>query len=272
MTDWHLTDEVAATLATEPTRIDHVTAASAEQHLVACPSCQEAVARHGGVGVLDELWAEIVDEIDQPAGWYARWVGQTTWTRLVAATPALRVGALVAGVVVVALVVLVSRLADTPDVFLVLAPIVPTVGVAISFSPGAEPAGECGLATPIHGIGLLVRRAAAVEVAALVVLGSSAVLIDGPAVVAVGWLLPSLALSFGTLAGASRWPAPSVAGALSVGWIASVLVAAWLGGAPSLTESVAFDAVGQAILGGLAAVGLVVTAMRRQVLYQEVLS
>jgi hypothetical protein len=111
-----------------------------------------------------------------------------------------------------------------------------------------------------------------VEVAALVVLGSSAVLIDGPAVVAVGWLLPSLALSFGTLVGASRWPAPSVAGALSAGWIASVLVATWLGRAPSLTQSVVFDAAGQAVLGALALVGLGVTAMRRQVLYQEVLS
>lgn len=271
MTDWHLTDDVAAALAADPTRINHATAASAEQHLVACPRCQEAVARHSRARSMDEMWAEIVDEIDQPVGRQARWVSETTWTRLVAATPALRLGALVAGVAVIALVVIVSRLADTPDVFLVLAPIVPTVGVAIIFAPGAEPAGECGLATPMHGIGLLVRRVAVVEISALVVLGSSAVLIDGPMVVAVGWLLPSLALSVGTIAGASRWPATSVAGALSVGWVAAVLTATWLGRASSVSESVAFGAVGQGVIGALVVFGVAVTAIRRQVLYMEVL-
>lgn len=277
MSEWHIPDELIRRFVADPGAVGDVTAASLEQHLTACRTCQAEVAQLASRSELDLVWAEVVDRADRTGLGFSERLLQrlgieSASSRLLAATAALRAGAILAVAVIVTAVVLVSRAADTGDVFLVLAPIVPTGLVALSFAPGADPAGECGLATPMFGFGLLVRRVVAVEVVALLVLivGSLFVPIDG--LRALGWLLPSLALSLGTLAGAARWSAPDVSAGVMTAWITAVLLASSAEAGSAIGESVMFDPSGQVVLAVLAVGATVSIALNRQTLLQEVKS
>ena len=70
----------------------------------------------------------------------------------------------------IAAAVAASRSVDDSRPFLALAPLVPLAGVAVSFGPAPDPAGEAGLATPMHGAGLVLRRPIAVLATSLIVL------------------------------------------------------------------------------------------------------
>jgi hypothetical protein len=275
VTDWHIPDDLMVAFSTNPHRIHDVTAASIEQHLTACRSCQARLAELAERPDLDAIWAEVEDGVDRSrTGLTERLLGwlrvESGPARLVAATPALRIGALGAVAVMVAAVVLVSRVADVGEAFLVLAPVVPTALVALSFAPGVDPAGECGLATPVFGFGLVIRRAVAVEVLALLVLAVGSLFVPLDGLRALGWLVPALALSSGTLAASTRWPAPRAAAVLTVGW-ASVLVLAYVAeGSRDLVDTTVFDAFGQTLLAVLAGGACCVMAMNRHVLFQEV--
>ncbi len=275
MSEWHIAEDLIVIFAAEPGEIDDATAASIEQHLTGCRSCQERLAGLASRTDLDAIWAEVEDRVDLVGAGFTerllrRFAPDSGAARLMAATPALRVGALMAVGMIVTAVVLASRATGASDVFLVLAPVVPTALVALSFAPGADPAGECGLATPVFGFGLVMRRTLAIELVAVLVLlvGSVFVPIDG--LRSLGWLLPGLALSFGTLAGSVRWPVPETAASLTAGWIAVLAFAHIAEGSGGITESAVFDPAGQLVLGLVAAGACVVLAMNRQVLFQEV--
>jgi hypothetical protein len=275
VSDWHIPDDLMAAFSSNPGAIHHATAASIEQHLTACRSCQVGLAGMSPRPELDAIWAEVQDRVDRAGVGFTerllRWLRvESGPARLIAATPALRVGAVAAVGLIVAVVVLVSRVANVGEAFLVLAPVVPTALVALSFAPGVDPAGECGLATPVFGFGLVMRRAVAVEIVALLVLALGSIFIPIDGLKALGWLLPALALSLGTLAGSVRWPAPQVAAGLTMGWAALLVLAYVAEGGRDLVESAVFDPSGQAVLGLMAAGASVVLVMNRQVLLQEV--
>lgn len=275
MSEWHVPDDLLVRFSASPGEMDDVTAASIEQHIAVCGSCQSNLAEVGPDLVMDAIWVEVADRVDRAGVGFTervlRRLGvESGPARLIAATPALRIGALGAVALIVAAVVLVSRATDGAGAYLGLAPVVPTALVALSFAPGVDPAGECGLATPVFGFGLVMRRAAAVEVLALLVLaiGSLFVPIDGPR--SLGWLLPALALSLATLASSVRWSAPRVATGLTMGWFAVLVMANLAAEGRDLAESVVFDPSGQLVFGLLAAGACVVLAMNRQVVLQEV--
>jgi len=275
VSEWHVPDDMLLRFSASPGEVDDVTAASIEQHLTACRSCQSSLAAASPGSELDAIWVEVEDRVDRAGVGFTerllRRLGvESGPVRLIAATPALRIGALGAIGLIVAAVVLVSRATDVGEAFLVLAPVVATALVAFSFAPGVDPAGECGLATPVFGFGLVMRRAAAVEFLALLVLavGSLFIPIDGPR--ALGWLLPALALSLGTLAGSVRWSAPQAAAGLTMGWAALLVLAYVAEEGRDLAESVVFDPSGQLVFGLMAAGAGVVMVLNRQILLQEV--
>lgn len=275
MSDWHIPGDLIASFSVEPGEIDEVTAASIEQHLISCDECRTGVAAMTPRSDMSAIWREVEDSVDRSGAGITermlRWFGLDTGpARLMAATPALRSGALAAIALIVAAVVIVSRSVDRGDVFLALAPVVPTALVALSFAPGADPAGECGMAAPLYGFGLLMRRVAAVELVALALLAVSSwfVPIDGPR--ALGWLLPSLAMSLATVAGGVRWSAPATASALIVAWFGTLALAEVVGRQGGVTESFVFDGVGQAVLALVVVGSCVVVAANRQTLFQEV--
>ena len=152
--------------------------------------------------------------------------------------------------------VVLSRTAGTQGAFLVLAPLAPLVAVAASFAPTANPAGEAAVATPLHGAGLVVRRAIAILTTCFGVLGVAALALPDLGTVAAAWVLPSLALSLGALA-LGTWVRVEVAVAvLATGWLLSVYAVWWIDGwgAP-VVDSPTFTATGQ-----LAALVVVVAA------------
>lgn len=274
MSDWHVPDELLEAFATAPGSIDAVTAASIEQHMVGCGSCQSVVGARSSSSELDAIWAEVADRVDRAgASWSERLLSrlglESGPARLISATPALRMGAVAAVGLIVLAVVLVSRAADVGAAFLVVAPVVPTALVAMSFAPGADPAGECGLATPVFGFGLVMRRALLVELVAVAALGVGSLFIPIDGMRAVAWVLPALALSLGTLAGAVRWPATESATVVLACWAGAVVVGAIAEPGNEIVESVVFDPAGQLTVALLAAAAGVVVLMHRQALVQE---
>jgi hypothetical protein len=274
-TEWHVPDDWLVRFVDEPRMIDGVSAASIEQHLAACRHCQHRVAQRTPTAQLSAVWNEVADRIDRRPdgrlGRLAERLGLTSGSgRLLAATPALRIGALVSLVAIVAIVVWASRRADAAGVFLLFAPIVPVVLVAVSFAPGADPAGEAGLATPMFGFALIVRRAVALELLALLVLsvGSLFVPLGGWQVIA--WLLPALALSLATMAGSVRWRPSTMATALVVAWGTVAFASTQRVPSRRLVDSPLFEAGGQTAMAVLAGGAMLVIWMHRDVLFQEV--
>jgi hypothetical protein len=110
---------------------------------------------------------------------------------------------------------------------LLLAPVLPVLGVAASWSRGLDPAYELTVSAPRAGLYLVLRRTTSVLAVAV-----PALLVGGWAtgVTAAQWLLPCLAFTSTTLALGGVVGVPRAAAALVVLWAAVVV-------APTLATS-----------------------------------
>ncbi|WP_410641324.1 zf-HC2 domain-containing protein [Amycolatopsis sp. lyj-346] len=190
-----------------------------EAHLEACPVCRARLAEAAPVQpVVDLVWARLAAGTGVPGvpahparRRFGRWL--TTW-----ATPVM-VPWLAMIVLVVLLAVVLDRVGHSVlDVTAVqlFAPVLPVLGVAVSWARGLDPAYEVVVATPRAGLYLVARRTLAVLLVVLPVLGVAGWLTGtAPAL----WLLPSLAFTTGTLA---------LGGLIGVTRAAYVLVAVWM--------------------------------------------
>ena len=247
---WHAPAGLLARFAAEPHSIDDVTAASLETHLVACPACRAGVASTARLDVAAS-WDAVADRIDRPRASLAERLLERLGVggglaRLVSATPALRLAglALIAGLAAAA--VLLAREADAGGPFLVLAPLVPLATVAATFAPAADPAGEAGVATPVHGAGLALRRASVVLGTTFVLLGLASVGVPGLGLESAAWVLPALALALGSLALGTWWRVEHCVAGLAVFWLATIASLRLVEGRHfALGESAAFSASGQ---------------------------
>ena len=133
------------------------------------------------------------------------------------------------------------------SVVLLLAPVLPVLGVAASWSQGLDPAYELTASVPRAGLHLVLRRTASVLVVVV-----PALLVGGwatgvPGVTAAQWLLPCLAFTSTTLA---------LGGVVGVTRAAVAVVAVWA--AVVLTPTVVADRATFALqAGGLPVWGLV---------------
>jgi hypothetical protein len=265
---WHVTEDVLVRYARQPELVDDVTASSVEQHLVACADCRAAVAAAADAGALELSWAAIVDEIDQPRSWAAEGVltrvgVPASLSRLVAATPGLQLAWLAAVLVVAAAAVLLARRAGADGPFLVVAPLVPLGAVALAFLPLAEPAGEAGVATPMHGAGLALRRAIAVLAPTMVLLGAAGLALPELAAGSFRWVLPGLGLAVGSLALATFVRVPVAIAAMAGLWLA-VLGASRVGPVRRpIVDAAVFQAPGQLASVTVVLVAAAVIAGRR---------
>ncbi|MFF4588598.1 zf-HC2 domain-containing protein [Streptomyces sp. NPDC001388] len=151
-----------------------------------------------------------------------------------AAGPAVR-GAWLPAVLLVALGAL--GLAYGADVeaarplLLVLAPVVPVAGVALSYGPYADPLHEIAAATPSGGLRLVLTRTAAVLGVSLPLLTLTGLLLPASgAPGAAAWLLPGLALTLASLVLAGFVGCRAATAVIGGGWLGAVLV-------PALTAS-----------------------------------
>lgn len=266
MTEWHL-DETLLTqwIAGEA---EAVYAASTEQHVVRCAACRDRVRditandRPRAVPDLDAVWAAVRDEIEVPATGVAerllaRLGLSPSDAQLVAAAPAFRGAWLGALCVVLVFATLAAAWADTrgATLFLLVAPLLPVVGVALSYGAEADPALEQEAATPYSPLRLVLLRTLAVLGGSVPLLAVSTVLVPGRT--SYLWLLPALGFTAVVLA-VSTWTDPlRPAAVVAVGWLVAVGWSAQHGG-PGLVLGDACLAAYAALL----AAGLVVLLVR----------
>lgn len=216
---------------------------------------------------LDANWRAITAELDAPRAsrierllWAARVPARAT--RLVVATPALRR----AWYIALAAVVFVGFSAMNPDeprqslfVLLVLAPLVPVLGVAMAYGPSADPAYEVQLATPMRGLRLIAVRAATVLGVSIAVIVLISLLSDVARPMAAAWLLPAFAVTTGSLAAMTFLTPRLATTAVGATWV----VLASIGRAASSDWLGAFGPAGQATALVATIVFATVTMLRR---------
>lgn len=228
MSGWHVDDDLLDTYA-EGRPMTPALLASVEAHLERCPLCQARLAPAADTPRLDAVWAQVVDVIDAPrASLVERLllrVGVAPDTaRLVAVTPSLQLSWITGTAIALSLALLVAHSGERGvAMFLALAPVLPVAGVAVAFSTRTDPLHEVALAAPYSSFRLLLVRSAAVVAATLVLAVPAAALLPSTPWVAVGWLLPALALSCTCLALATRVDPVVSSAALSVTWLTVAL-------------------------------------------------
>jgi hypothetical protein len=146
--------------------------------------------------------------------------------RFTATTPSLRLGWLLANLLVLVLVALPLALrpaAGWPSAVLLAAPLVAAAAVAFAYGPAVDPAYEAVAATPLSPVRALLVRLAAVLIANTVLAGAVDLALGGRGPHA-GWLLPMTAAALLAVLVASRW-SPGVGAAAGMGAWVLVLIA-----------------------------------------------
>ncbi|MFI7504318.1 zf-HC2 domain-containing protein [Streptomyces sp. NPDC049687] len=203
---------------------------SADTHLTACAECRARLAHSADPVVLDAGWERLDAELDAPRPSLTERLlvrlGVADHTaRLLTATPILRRSWLLSVLFLLVMTVLAGRVADTPALFLALAPLLPLAGVALSYGPALDPTYEMAVVAPLHGFRLLMIRTVAVLTAGLALNGLATLALPGYGLMALAWLLPALALTATALALSARL-GPVLAPALVGGaWLTLLVVA-----------------------------------------------
>ncbi len=224
---WHLDEELARRYAEN--RVPGMLATSVEQHLASCPACRALLRPAMPTARFTAVWAEVLERVEAPAvGRLERLLRRTglnePTARLVAVTPLLRTSWLAGTALVLMLALLAAETgAQAVALFLVLAPVLPVAGVALTFGPAADPAHEIVAGTPYSPVRLLAVRALVVVSSTFLPAGVAAALLPVDVGLAIAWLLPALALTVGTLALSTRLAPHVAASALGVGWVSVVL-------------------------------------------------
>jgi hypothetical protein len=243
--------------------LDPATAASVEAHVLKCAACRASFAVHAPQPRLSAVWTEVTEALDAP--WrgvveraLARLGLSESDARLAASAPALRAAWFIALIAVLAFCLAASESGRIgPNLFLVLAPALPTLGVGLAYGKWADPTYDVGQAAPYSAVRLLFLRTAVVLAVTVVVVGVTGLVLPGKGT-AVLWLLPSLALVTATLALSALVP-PVWAAAMTCGsWLVGVSVL-WqergsidpiFGAAGQLTAAVVLVVAALAIVGG----------------------
>lgn len=245
-----------------------------EAHLEACRICRDRLAAAvteqapAVVALVDTVWSGLEPQLSAPTAAAherrhrpARTTGLrrrlSTWL-----TPTMVPWlAMIVTVTTLALVLDlagpgIGRAADDVPLVLLLAPVLPVLGVAASWSRGLDPAHELTASSPRAGLPLVLRRTASVLAVLVPVL-----LVAGWAtgVMLAQWLLPCLAFTASTLA---------LGGIVGVTRAAVALVTVWAGAivAPTLAvgrAAFALQAAGLPAWGLLLALGTAVVITRR---------
>lgn len=213
-------------------RLDAALSASLERHVDACAHCRAQVGPLVEGPVLEQAWSGIRSGIESgrlplPVR-LAQRLGLSEPTGiLLAATASLRLTWLVGGLVTLAFVTLATVLADGAALwpFLLVAPLVPVLGVAVSYGSSEEPFEALAVTTPYGRTRLIMVRTIAVLTLTLPAAALLGLTLPGPAWVAVAWLGPALAMVSLLLALASLIGPRLAAPLLSLAWAGFVAFA-----------------------------------------------
>ncbi|HUR51297.1 MAG TPA: hypothetical protein VMZ11_04155 [Mycobacteriales bacterium] len=250
-TTWHV-DDAALARWVEGTD-GSVAGASVEQHLLTCPECRAKVPADP---VVEQVWARVRDVVEVPRqSILERALGKLGLpeadARIVAVSPAFR-GAWLVGLVTLLVFVTVAGGYGSGRgqlVFLVVAPLVPALAVALGYDPELDEALETECATPYSKLRLVLLRSAALLVVALPAFVAASLALPGT--IAFWWLVPAAACTAVVLA-LSTWLVPlSAIGVVATVWVLVVTSAARRGSATDVVGDdvvLAYAAVGAAAL------------------------
>ncbi|MFC8663348.1 MULTISPECIES: zf-HC2 domain-containing protein [Streptomyces] len=233
-----------------------------EAHLEMCRECRDRLSAAVGAGapavasLVDTVWSGLEPQLAVTATMPRR----RRWSAPLARWMTPTMVPWLAMVVGVTLLALLFDLSDTGSgevsLVLLVAPVLPVLGVAASWSRGLDPAYELTTSVPRAGLYLVLRRTASV-LAVLV----PALLVGGwvTGVMVAQWLLPCLAFTATTLA---------LGGVVGVTRAAVVLAAVWAAVvvAPTLATSrttFALQTDGLPVWGLILALGIGVVVARR---------
>lgn len=245
---WHLQEPALRAYAEQSAGL--AVAASAEAHLLACAPCRRALAGHVPAARLATVRDRVDDRIDAASRpllerLLCRWGVAEADARVLLAAPALRRAWWLAVLLALVLTALATvQREDGGTALLLLAPLLPVVATATSFSVRLEPALELTAATPYPALRLLLLRSGTVAGAStLVTAAAAATALPGPHGQALVWLLPAVALSAAVVALSSWVDTPTAAGACSLAW----LLAVWSAGRDraGLNDLAVYDTAGQ---------------------------
>jgi Putative zinc-finger len=249
---WHADDALlAGYVAGDAGPVD---GASLEQHLLRCPDCRARIATHLPSAPLDLVWTRIRQQAEAPAPTAVQRVllrlrMPESDALLVAAAPSLRSSWLFGLLACLGFVALAAKFAGDLGLafFLLVAPLVPVVGVALAYGPDVDPAYEVALAAPYPAARLVLLRTATVLTTSLPLVVGASLLVQGLGRMAFAWLLPALAFSLLVLAASTRFRPVQVGGVLALGWAGAVMTAVIVRDATAVLEPgllVGYTAVG----------------------------
>ena len=139
---------------------------------------------------------------------------------------------------------------DGVGIFLILAPVLPVLGVAAAFAPRTDPLHEITAASPYSSFRLLVVRSLAVVAVTIALDSLAAVLLPGAAWVSVAWLLPTLALTAATLALSTAFDPVRAGLGMSAGWLLLTVPPLVLGKEPLLAVHSSAQFLSVAVIAG----------------------
>jgi hypothetical protein len=225
---WHADPELLAAYVVGG--LGAIEGASVEQHLTRCAECRAAITPLVDRHALDRAWSAIRDVVEPPdlplPIRLARRLGLTDATSvLLGATASLRTSWVVSSFLALAFaaVAVVAAGGGAIAPFLLVAPMVPVVGVAAAYGPQHDPLETLVVTAPYGRTRLILLRTLAVLVSVLPFAVGLGVFLPGPPWLAVAWLGPALALVPAMMALASFIGPRSAAAAVAILWSGAVL-------------------------------------------------
>lgn len=226
-TAWHA-DEALLRAYVEG-RLDAVLGASLERHVDGCGLCRSRIAPLVDTRLVDQSWSRLRTAVENPSPpWLVRVAGRLGLPEptgvLLAATASLRTAWLSSALVALAFAVAASLVqGGVLWPFLLVAPLIPVLGVAAAYGPSEDPFEALAVTAPYGRTRLILLRAIAVLVTSVPGACLLGLAVPGPAWVAVAWLGPALTMLPLVLALAS-WVGPRLAGAVvALVWCGVVL-------------------------------------------------
>jgi Putative zinc-finger len=248
---------------------------SIEAHLLTCAECRAALPTVIDPARLDRMWTGVRDAIDAPRPralerLLARVGVADHVARLLVTTASLQLSWIVSLVVSLAFAVAASRWFGGGNLpFLVVAPLVPVLGIAWSFRRPLDPLWEIGRATPTGGLRLTLIRCVAVLATSLMASGIICLALPRSGWAAVGWLLPALGLTVLTLAlSTNRITIEATAVGVGTVWVLVVVSAAKARSDPLA----AFGAGGQMVAGAVTLTSMLFLVARKDAFERQAAS
>ncbi|MGO4255499.1 anti-sigma factor family protein [Marmoricola sp. RAF53] len=227
MTTWHTGEHLLT--AYVDGALDALEGASVEQHLLVCAACRTRIGAVVDPAALTAGWDRVRSGMERPpqpsAIRLARRLGLSdSLSVLLAASASLRTAWLSASFVALGFAFLATRLSDGSTLwpFLLVAPLIPVIGVAASYNAATDSLETLIVTSPYGRTRLILVRALGVLVTCLPVAVLLGLALPGPKWVAAAWLGPALTLVPVLLALASFIGPRAAAGAVAISWSATV--------------------------------------------------